>query len=222
MTAIFDACAFPYDRDSWQCYFDRLIRHADEYFGRFGALFAAQFDVDHDDYRRILASGGPAAASALLLDHAKPFDLAEYLAAREREGVVAEIALGAPGTPNDHVMNLARQAPGRIHAWAGLALTDAGTALAELRRCLQAGATGIFIAPVLDGIDITHDRYADVLRIAAKRRLAVYLHTTTHSACSKAAKTRVPRGCALCQGGRRASASRPRRRGLLAVPKVWA
>jgi hypothetical protein len=24
MTAIFDACAFPYDRDSWQRYFDHL------------------------------------------------------------------------------------------------------------------------------------------------------------------------------------------------------
>jgi predicted TIM-barrel fold metal-dependent hydrolase len=180
MTRIFDACTFPYDRDSWQCYFDRLIRYANEYFGRFGALFAAQFDVDHDDYRRVLASGGPAAASALLLDHAKPFDVGEYLAAREREGVVAEIALGAPGTPNDHVIDLARQVPGRIHAWAGLSLTDAGAVLAELRRCLEAGVTGVFIAPVLDGIDITHDRFADVLGLAAERHLAVYLHTGQH------------------------------------------
>jgi hypothetical protein len=132
------------------------------------------------NYRRALASGGPAAASALLLDHAKPFDLGEYLAAREREGVVAEIALGAPGTPNDHVIDLARQAPGRIHAWAGLSLTDADAALAELRRCLQAGATGVFIAPVLDGIDITHHRFADVLGLAAERHLALYLHTGKH------------------------------------------
>jgi uncharacterized protein len=180
MTAIIDACAFPYDQDSWHCYFDRLIGHAEEYFARFGALFAAQFDLDHDDYRRALASGGPAAASALLLDHAKPFDLGEYLAAREREGVVAEIALGAPGAPNDHVIDLARQAPGRIHAWAGLSLTDADAALAELQRCLQAGATGVFIAPVLDGIDITCDRFADVLGLAADRRLPLYLHTGQH------------------------------------------
>jgi len=180
MTGIVDACTFPYDRDSWQSYFERLIRHADEYFTRFGMLFAAHFDLDFVEYQRALAAGGPTEVTAQLLDRATPFDLDAYLTAREREGVVAEIALGTEGSANDHVAALARQAPGRLHAWAGLSLIDADTALAELQRCLAMGMTGVFVAPVLDGIDITDDRFAEVLGLAAEQRLGMYLHTGQH------------------------------------------
>jgi len=62
-----------------------------------------------------------------------------YLAAREREGVVAEIALGAPGTPNDHVMDLARRAPGHVHTSPGLSLTGTDTDATELRRSSMRG-----------------------------------------------------------------------------------
>jgi hypothetical protein len=180
MTEIVDACAFPYDRASWQDYFDRLVRRAEEYFSRFGALFAAQFDVDGDEYRRTLAASGPVAATDLLLDSAKPFDVDDYLAARDREGVVAEIALGAQGAANDHVATLARQAQGRVHAWAGLTLIDTDAALAELQRCLALGMTGIFVAPVLDGVDVADDRFTKLFGLAAEHHLGVYLHTGQH------------------------------------------
>jgi predicted TIM-barrel fold metal-dependent hydrolase len=180
MNHVIDVCTFPYDRASWQVYFDRLIQHADEYFGKFGTAFAAQFHVGPDEYRRALTSGGPAAATDLLLDRMKPFDLDEYLLGREGEGVVAEIALGTEGTANDHVAMLAQRAPGRVHAWAGLSLIDPGAALAELRRCLDLGVTGIFVAPVLDGADVTDDRFADVFALAAEHHLGMYLHTGQH------------------------------------------
>lgn len=177
---IIDVCTFPYDRDSWQVYFDRLVDRADEYFRQFDVAFTVQFGADLDAYHRTLAEGGPRAAAAFLMDHLKPFDLQDYLAAREREGVVAEIALGTQGVANDHVAELARRAPGRIHAWAGVSLLDPAAALAELTRCLDLGVTGIFVAPVLDGADVTDGQFTALFSLAAEHRLGMYLHTGQH------------------------------------------
>jgi predicted TIM-barrel fold metal-dependent hydrolase len=84
------------------------------------------------------------------------------------------------GSTNDHVATLARRAPGRVHAWAGLSLIDPDAALAELRRCLDLGVTGIFVAPVLDKAGVADDRFADVFALAAEHHLGMYLHTGQH------------------------------------------
>jgi uncharacterized protein len=78
------------------------------------------------------------------------------------------------GTANDRVLAEAEQSGGRLVAFCRV--NPADEPVAEARRCLDAGARGIKLHPRAEGFTLDHPGVADVVALAAERRLPVIVH----------------------------------------------
>jgi uncharacterized protein len=75
---------------------------------------------------------------------------------------------------NDMVIAEAERSDGRLSAFCRLDPNDAP--LAELRRCLDAGARGIKLHPRAEGFNLDHPALQDVFELADERRLPILCH----------------------------------------------
>lgn len=189
---VIDVCSLIHDTAGWRVYLTRLGENAPEYLDVFSASFCRYFDASHSAYRAALAHDWKAALDVLLPPDRPPFDLGDHLAGRDRQGVVAEIAMGSQErlpdgrTVNDWLLTATAPARARIHVWAGLSLRDPAAALREAERTVEAGAEGLCVIPFLDGTDPTDPAFTPVFDAARRRRLPVWLHTGHHFAARRA------------------------------------
>ncbi|MDX3072644.1 amidohydrolase family protein [Streptomyces sp. NPDC088354] len=185
---VVDACSLVYDDIGWRLYLARLAHNAPEYLDVFSGAFCRTFGAAHQDYRDALARRWQDAVDVLLPPGRPRFDLDAHLAARQRQGVVAEFAMGSQElrpdgrTVNAWLLDTTAAVRDRVHVWAGIGLRDPAAALRELERAVAGGARGLCVIPFLDGTDPLDPRYAPVFDAAAALRLPVWLHTGHHFA----------------------------------------
>src|SRR6187200_3029268 len=78
-------------------------------------------------------------------------------------------------TANDRVLADAAASGGRLVALARISPHDPG-ALAEARRCLEAGAVGFKLHPRSDAFALSHPSVQALVELAASERLPVLVH----------------------------------------------
>ncbi|WP_234376986.1 amidohydrolase family protein [Streptomyces sp. TP-A0356] len=189
---VIDVCSLIHDTAGWRAYLNRLGENAPEYLDVFSAALCRYFDASRPVYRAALRDGWRAALDVLLPPARPPFDLRAHLAEQDRQGVVAEIAMGSQErlpdgrTVNDWLLSTTASARSRIHVWAGISLRDPVAALREAERTVEAGAEGLCVIPFLDGTDPTDPAFTPVFDAARLQRLPVWLHTGHHFAARRA------------------------------------
>ncbi len=85
--------------------------------------------------------------------------------------------LDGGGNLNDHVIARAARDPDLIQAWCGLDPRDPAAAIAELERCVAAGARGVTVLPFLTGTDPESRGCQDIYGAAAAAKLPLWLHS---------------------------------------------
>lgn len=127
-------------------------------------------------------------------DHPRLFDAHTHIGANDPDGMrqrPAELLADLPTddaralvfpmhepdgyrTANDAVLEAVGEADGRLRALCRVDPRDG--ALAEARRCLDAGARGIKLHPRAEGFTLAEPAVADLVALAGERRAAVLIH----------------------------------------------
>ena len=89
-----------------------------------------------------------------------------------------EISSSAAAMVNDSMAEQQRQRPDRIGWFASLPWQFADAAVAELTRCIEAGAVGVMVIANIDGANLTHPDFAPVWEAIDARSLPVLVHPT--------------------------------------------
>jgi len=90
----------------------------------------------------------------------------------------AEISCKAAAMVNDSMAEQQRLRPDRIGWFASLPWQYADAALAELNRCMKAGAAGVMVIANIDGVDLTDPDFAPVWQAIDDLALPVLVHPT--------------------------------------------
>ena len=123
--------------------------------------------------------------AALFRGGGKSASAEELVAAMDEDGVDVSVVLGYgwsdPGVAreaNDCLLDAAARFPGRIVAFCSVHPGWGDDAIAEIERCVAAGAKGIGeLHPTTQGLDIASDAsLAPMARLAAERGLPVVVH----------------------------------------------
>lgn len=88
------------------------------------------------------------------------------------------ISVQAAMMVNDSMIEQQRLRPDRIAWFASLPWQYADAAVAELERCIKAGAVGVMVIANIDGTNLTDPRYAAVWQAIDDKALPVLVHPT--------------------------------------------
>lgn len=106
-----------------------------------------------------------------------PEELLEALGQVGARGVVFPMAEPAGyAEANDRVLRQAHEAGETLTAFCRVDPNDGEAALAEARRCLEAGAAGIKLHPRAEGFTLDHPAVRGLLALAHAERLPVIIH----------------------------------------------
>jgi len=89
-----------------------------------------------------------------------------------------EVSLKAAQTMNDEMARARRNWPDRIQFLCSLPWQHAKAALAELKRALKAGASGVMVLANIDGRHLTDPAFAPIWQAIEEHRLPVLVHPT--------------------------------------------
>jgi len=89
-----------------------------------------------------------------------------------------EISSRAAAMVNDSMAEQQNLRPDRIGWFASLPWQYADAAVAELTRCIEAGAVGVMVIANIDGLNLTHPDFAPVWEAIDARSLPVLVHPT--------------------------------------------
>jgi aminocarboxymuconate-semialdehyde decarboxylase len=91
----------------------------------------------------------------------------------------AETSLAAARLSNDDMTAASGRFPQRLRWFASLPWQHPELAIAELDRCLAAGAVGVMVLANIDGVSLTDPRFARVWEAIDAHALPVLVHPTT-------------------------------------------
>jgi aminocarboxymuconate-semialdehyde decarboxylase len=89
-----------------------------------------------------------------------------------------EISSRAAVMVNDSMAEQQRLRPDRIGWFASLPWQYSAAAVAELTRCVEAGAVGVMVIANIDGTNLTHPDFAPIWQAIDDRSLPVLVHPT--------------------------------------------
>ncbi|WP_158882695.1 amidohydrolase family protein [Amycolatopsis anabasis] len=180
---VVDICGLWYDRDCWRYFFTELDAIAPMYFRRFARVIAEKFGVPLEEFQFVLDRHGPRDVTELLVSGVpEDGDPLRHRAELAVAGVGYEVVHSMVGrlpdgtSINDRIADLADRGGKEILAWAGIGLADVPEAVAEIRRCADAGMKGISISPFVHGISPSAPECRPVFDTAADLGLPVWIH----------------------------------------------